>query len=117
MKYMLLIYSDEAIEASMNEAEQQANMGEYFAFTDHVREAGVMVAGEALLPTQQAATVRVNGGGEMVVSDGPFAETKEQLGGFYILDCETAEEAHQLAAKIPAAKHGAIEVRPLMVFN
>lgn len=117
MKYMLLIYQDEAVEANMNEAEGQANMAAYFAFTNKVREAGVLAGGEALHSVKAASTVRVNDAGDMVVTDGPFAETREQLGGFYLLDCETEEEVFAYAAEIPAAKNGSIEVRPVVVFD
>lgn len=116
MKYALLIYTSEAEHAKMTEAEQQANMGAYFAFTNEISEAGVNMGGEALMPTAMATTVRVQNG-KTLTTDGPFAETKEQLGGFYIVDCKDLDEAIAYAAKIPDASHGSVEVRPLMVFE
>lgn len=116
MKYAVLIYSSEAEDSKMTEAEQQEDMGKYFAFTEEVGAAGILHGGEALMPTAMATTVRVQSG-KTLTTDGPFAETKEQLGGFYILDCKDLDEAIAYAAKIPAAEHGSIEVRPLMVFE
>lgn len=113
MRYMLLIYENEALAAQRTAAEQEANFSRYFAFTDKVRSAGVHEAGEPLHPTETATTVRVRGG-KVANTDGPFTETKEQLGGFYILDCESLDQALAYAAEIPAAESGAIEVRPIM---
>jgi hypothetical protein len=87
-------------------------MKAYGAFTEDVRKRGLMQAGEALEPTTTATTVRVRDG-ETVTTDGPFAETKEALGGFYLVDARDLDEAIELAARIPAAKHGSIEVRPI----
>jgi hypothetical protein len=112
MKYALLIYGDESGEAP---AEDQV-MSEYFAFTESVQKSGHMQAGEALEPVATAKTVRVRGG-QTEATDGPFAETKEQLGGFYIVDCADLDEAIGIAARIPGAKWGAIEVRPIVVFE
>ena len=107
MQYMLLIYSTE------NEAPDEPGMLErYRAFGEEVREAGKFVAGGRLRPTSTASSVRVRDG-ELAVTDGPFAETKEQLGGYYLLDCDDLDEAIAYARKIPAAEHGSIEVRPL----
>lgn len=116
MQYVLLIYTDESGEARQNEAEQKAVMDAYFAFTKDIRDRGVYVAGEALHPTSAATTVRVQNG-KTLTTDGPFAETREQLGGFYIVECKDLDEAIEVAAKIPGAKYGSIEVRPVMVFN
>jgi hypothetical protein len=116
MKYVLLIYTDEKVEAAMNEAEQKANYDAYFAFTDDVRARGLYVSGEALHPINTATTVRVRDG-KTLTTDGPFAETREQLGGYYVLDCKDLDEAIEAAVKIPGAKHGSIEIRPLMVFE
>jgi len=113
MRYMMLIYTNETEEASMNQAEREAQYAAYGAFTNEVREGDVMHSGEALQPTSTAKTVRVSNG-QAVPTDGPFAETKEQLGGFYILDCQDWDEAIAWAAKIPAAQSGSVEVRPIM---
>ena len=113
MRYMLLIYDNEALSESRSEAEEQAIFAEYFKFSDEVRSKGVMEAGDPLMPTSAATTVRVKNG-KRLTTDGPFAETKEQLGGYYILNCKTLDEALAYAAKIPAAKYGCIEVRPIM---
>jgi hypothetical protein len=116
MKYALLIYTNETAAMQASEAEQQAVMEAYNAFTNELRTAGNNLGGEALLPTSMAKSVRVRAG-ESVVTDGPFAETKEQLGGFYLVEAATEAEAIQWAAKIPGAKHGTVEVRPLMEFE
>jgi hypothetical protein len=116
MKYLLMIYSDEAADALKSEAETQAEMGRYFAYTAETQKAAVYVAGEALHPTSTATTVRLRGG-ELITTDGPFAETKEQLGGFYLVDCANLDEAIQWAAKIPHASQGSIEIRPLVDFS
>ena len=116
MQYLLMIYTSEQQDAQRSPAEQEANMGEYFAFTNEVRQAGVMVAGEALHPTTSATTVRVRNG-QISSTDGPFAETKEQLGGYYLLKCENLDEAIQWAAKIPGARDGSIEIRPIWEFE
>jgi len=111
MRYMLLIYGDESQGADVSEAEQQAIMQKWFAYDREMREAGVTNQGEALQPTPTATSVRVNGG-QPLVTDGPFAETREQLGGYYVLDVESLDEATELAARIPGAAHGAVELRP-----
>ncbi len=120
MQYALLIYGSEAAQqeqiGSMSEEERAAMMGEWFAYTEELKTAGVYVAGEALQGTPTAATVQVRNG-ERMVTDGPFAETKEQLGGFYIVDVPSKDEALEWAAKIPSAPYGSIEVREIMVFD
>lgn len=116
MQYILLIYSDETAEANATEEQNQAVMNEYFAFSGEVRDRGLFVAGEALHPTTAATTVRVRDG-KTVTTDGPFAETREQLGGFYILNCKDLDEAIEMAAKIPGARHGSVEIRPIVVWN
>lgn len=116
MKYLCLIYEDETVLPSRTEEEQNTIMGEYFAFTNEVQEAGKHLGGEALMPTETATSIQIRDGNR-VTTDGPFAETKEQLGGFYMLDCENLDEAIELASKIPSAKWGTIEVRPIMVFD
>jgi len=116
MQYLLMIYTSEQQDAQRTPEESEANMGAYYTFTREIQEAGVMVSGEALHPTTSATTVRVRNG-QTMSTDGPFAETKEQLGGFYLLDCENLDEAIKWAAKIPGAKDGSIEIRPIMVFE
>ncbi len=113
MNYLLLIYTDEKLDAAFTKEEGEAIMGEYFAFTTALQQAGVMEAGEALLPIASATTVRVREG-KTVTTHGPFAETKEQLGGFYMVKCANLDEAIAWAAKIPGARHGSIEIRPVM---
>lgn len=112
MKYMLLIYDNE--NANLPESER-SSMEEWFAYTKSMREAGAYVGGDALQPTPTASSVRMRGG-ERVVTDGPFAETTEHLGGYYMVDVETKAEAIEWAARCPGARHGTIEVRELMVF-
>ena len=116
MKYLVMIYSDEVADARRPQEELDAEMQRYFAFTESSRSAGVCAGGEALHPTTTATTVRVRDGKTMT-TDGPFAETREQLGGFYLLDCKNLDEAIQWAAKIPTASHGSIEVRPVVDFS
>jgi hypothetical protein len=113
MRYALLIYTDESVE--LPPEEQNAVSEAYSAYTNEVRERGIMQAGEALQSTSTASTVRVRDG-ETMISDGPFAETKEQLGGFYLLECKDLDEAIEYAAKIPASARGSIEVRPIWEF-
>jgi hypothetical protein len=113
MKYMLLIYSEPGSDNAFDEAARQAMMSDYFAFTQRIVESGEMIAGEPLQGIETATTV-TSATGSMVVTDGPFAETKEVLGGFYMVDVESETRAQQLASEIPTAKWGRIEVRPLM---
>ena len=116
MQYMCLIYDDEKIWQGMSEDDRNAVFGEYGAFTQSIQESGNMVAGDALQPTSTATTVRVRDG-ETLMTDGPFAETKEQLGGYYLINAKDADEALAIAARIPSARYGSIEVRPVMVFD
>jgi len=112
-QYMLLIYDDEAQRANASEAEMGGLMQEYFAFSDSLTQRGAMKDAAPLDPISTARTVRVRDGRALVV-DGPFAETKEQLGGYYLIDVETLDEALEWAARIPSAKVGQpVEVRPL----
>jgi hypothetical protein len=114
MKYMLLIYGNENADGPQpGSPEFEAYMGEYFAFTEKVQKAGKYIAGEALQPTTTATSVLVRKSKTQSM-DGPFAETKEQLGGFYILDCKDLDEAIALAAEIPDARTGTVEIRPVM---
>jgi hypothetical protein len=116
MQYALLIYDDEKAWETMSEEERNAIYGEYFAFTNELRASGGFVDGNPLQPTAASTTVRVRDG-EQVVTDGPFAETKEQLGGYYVIEAETVDEALAWAAKIPGARYGSIEVRPVMAIG
>ncbi len=116
MKYLCLIYDEEKKLGAMSKSEGDAFMGEYFAFTEGIKKSGHHLGGEALQPVQTATTVRIRNG-KVSTTDGPFAETKEQLGGFYLLDCKDLDEALELAAKIPGASTGSVEVRPVMDFT
>ena len=116
MRYMLLIYTNEAEDINATQEQQMAVMEAYNAYTAEVQQSGALRAGEALHPTAMATTVRVRNG-KTVTTDGPFAETKEQLGGFYMVECANLDEAIQWAAKIPGAKGGSIEVRPIVEWN
>jgi hypothetical protein len=111
MRYLLLIYAEEPTEP-VPEQRMTAESAAYNEFTADIRSRGIFEAGEALVPTSSATTVRVKDG-ETVTTDGPFAETKEALGGFYLVNAKDLDEAIELAARIPAAKHGSIEVRPI----
>ena len=112
VKYLCLIYDDESKWGTMPQAEAEAMMGEYFAFTEGIKKSGHYVGGNALQPTHTATTVRVRQG-RIATTDGPFAETKEQLGGYYLLQARDLNEAIQLASRIPPAVVGSIEVRPI----
>jgi len=116
VKYALLIYSDESRMAGATPEDAEKVMGEYFAYSSEVFGAGVGQAGEALQPSVTATTVRVRDG-ERLVTDGPFAEAREQMGGFYIVDVENLDAALAWAAKCPGARYGAVEVRPLIEFG
>jgi hypothetical protein len=113
MQYMLLIHDDPARLGSMSDEERGRLYQDYGAFTQELRDAGAMVGGDQLQPASTATTVRVRDG-EQIVTDGPFAETKEQLGGYYIVDVQTLDEALEWAGKIPSARLGTIEVRPIV---
>lgn len=112
MKYACLIYSDETANPGHDAPEFAPIMEAYMQFGQESSAAGVYVAGEPLEPTSTATSVQLRDG-EIITTDGPFAETKEQLGGFYILDCESLDDAIKWAAKIPTAAMGTIEVRPI----
>jgi hypothetical protein len=116
MKFLCLIYEDEKIWESMPQDEAGAMLGEYQSFTDDIAKSGHLVVGEALQPTSTAVTVRVRGG-RTSKSDGAAVDTKEQLGGFYLLDAADMNEAVNLASRIPSVEHGSIEVRPIMDFS
>jgi hypothetical protein len=112
MKYLCLIYGEERALAAMSKDESQAMFGEFVVFTQEIKASGHWVAGQRLKPVATATTVRIRGG-KVSTIDGPFAETKEQLGGFYIVEARDLNEAIQIAARIPAARTGSIEVRPI----
>jgi hypothetical protein len=116
MKYAFTIYIDESQREAASDEDRQATAQAYGVLTQEMGQKGVLLAGEGLYPTQTATTVRVRDG-ERSVTDGPFAETKEQLGGFYVLDCKDLDDAIEWAAKIPGAQQGSIEIRPVMVFD
>ena len=116
MRYMMLIYGNEAAAVNATQAEQQAEMDAYNAFTQEVRASGASLVGEALHPVSAATTVRVRDG-KTLTTDGPFAETKEQLGGFYLFNCKNLDEAIEYAARIPGAKNGSIEIRPIVEWD
>lgn len=116
MRYLCLIYDEEKTLAAMSKSESDAFMGEYFGFTDAIKKSGHHLGGEALQPVQTATTVRVRNG-KLSTTDGPFAETKEQLGGFYLINARDLNEAIQVASRIPSARLGSIEVRPIQEFD
>ncbi len=116
MKYLCLIYDDEKKWSGMSKDESEAYLGEYFQFTEGIQKSGHLIGGEALQPVATATTVRVRNG-KVSTTDGPFAETKEQLGGYYLIEAKDLNDAIQVASKIPSARLGSIEVRPIMVFD
>ena len=116
MRYLLLIYTDESTYASMGEAEMQADMAQWFQYDSEIKGSGASPSGEALQPTMTATTVR-DQDGKPLVTDGPFAETKEQLGGYYLLDVENLDAAIEWAHKCPAAQYGSVELRPIQEFE
>ncbi len=113
MRYLMLIYADESAFADLTPEQMAATMPEWAAYGE--RHAAVMRGGEALQPTVTATTVRVREGGTLL-TDGPFAETREQLGGYYLLECDTLDQALEVAADCPGARYGSVEVRPIMEF-
>ena len=114
MKHLCLIYQDESVALQLPQAEAEKIHGEYLAFTDEIKESGRLLGNHGLQPTQTATTVRVRNG-TVTTTDGPFAETKEQLGGYYLVEARDLNEAIQIAAKIPSARFGSIEVRPVWI--
>ena len=113
MQYMLLIYANEPDEPTPGTPEFEKHVQGYMALSQEVKDKGVIVSAEPLEKIATATTVRVRNG-KADVTDGPFAETKEQLGGYYLLDCENLDEAISYAAKIPSVKFGSVEIRPIM---
>ena len=116
MRYLCLIYDEEKKMGDMSKSEADAFMGEYYAFTEGVKKSGHYLGGEALKPVNTATTVRLRNG-KMSTTDGPFAETKEQLGGYYLIEARDLNDALQVAQKIPSVRTGSIEVRPIQEFN
>jgi hypothetical protein len=116
MQYMCLIYDDENIWDKLPEDERNAVFAEYGTFTESIKGSGNYVAGDALQPTSTATTVRIRDG-KTLVTDGPFAETKEQLGGYYLVEAKDVDEALKIAERIPSARYGSIEVRPVVVWE
>jgi hypothetical protein len=112
MRYMLMICADENAIGALSPEEGSAMLAEYATFGEEMGRRGVLLTGERLRPTTDATTVRVRDG-EVLAADGPFAETKEQVGGYYLVDCKDLDEAIEVASKIPGARHGTIEVRPI----
>ena len=115
MQYLLLIYSEEPTAPPAQE-DIDASMAEWYAYDKAIKDSGVHQAGEALQPSQSATTVQLKGD-ERVVTDGPFAETREVLGGFYLIDVPDLDTALDWAARCPGAKYGSMEVRPVMEFD
>ena len=116
MQYLLLIYRSEAELTKMTAADRKQMTAEYGTFTQSIVQSGHFKAGDGLQPSTTATTVRVRDG-KMLTTDGPFAETREQLGGYYLVEAKDLDAALAIAARIPGAKTGSIEVRPVMVYD
>ncbi len=116
MQYLLLIYENEAIANEMTPEQQGLFYNDYMEYSKAIRDSGHFKAGDALQPVAKATTVRVRDG-KTLTTDGPFAETREQLGGYYLVEAADLDEAIKLAARIPSSKYGSIEVRPVMQFT
>jgi hypothetical protein len=116
VKYMAILYNDESLYANATPEDIGAIFAAHGEFGEAAGKAGVMLGGDGLQPVATATTVRVRDD-ERLLTDGPYAETKEQLGGFYLLECKDLDEALVWAARIPEAKTGAVEVRPVMVYD
>jgi hypothetical protein len=116
MQYLLLIYGDEQARAELTPAEQEVNMKAWFDYDGWLTQKGYKRAGEALQPTTTATTVREKGGKTLTV-DGPFAETREQLGGFYLVECADIDEAIEAAGRMPNMGRGSVEIRPVLVLD
>lgn len=116
MKYLCLIYHEETTLATMTTEEFDALRGSYVAFTQSIIDGGQLVAGEALQPTHTATTVRIRDG-KLTTTDGPIVETREQVGGFFLIEARDLNEAIRIAARIPDANTGGIEVRPVVHFS
>ena len=116
MRYLCLIYDEEKRLNARPPKEAEAFTKEYFTFTEGIQKSGHYLGGEALQPVHTATTVRVRGG-RVSTTDGPFAETKEQLGGFYLIEARDLNDAIQVASRIPSARIGSVEVRPIREFR
>jgi len=116
MQYILLIYGDESSWGSASPEEQAKSMQEWVDYTQFLKDKGYHLAGDALHPTSDATTVRVRDG-KTITTDGPFAETKEQLGGYYLVDCKDLDEAIEASARMPVGPHGTVEIRPVAVYD
>ncbi|MCU0729514.1 MAG: YciI family protein [Sphingopyxis sp.] len=116
MQYMLLIYNDPAKEPAYGTPEFEAMMGGFFAANDKMKEDGVLLSGEGLQGVETATSLRIRAG-QVETMDGPFAETRETLGGYYVIDVPDLDAALRYAALIPSATFGTVEVRPLMDYN
>lgn len=116
MQYLLLIYDEEKKWATMPEGERSQFTAAYYDFTSSIKKSGHFKAGDPLEPVSTATSVRVRDG-KTLTTDGPFAETREQLGGYYLVEAKDLDEAISIAARIPSARIGTIEVRPVRVFN
>src|SRR5271156_6660978 len=116
MQYLLMIYQNEAEYAKMDAATGQKMLTEYGAFTQGIIQSGNFKAGDRLQPTSTATTVRIRDG-KTLMTDGPFAETREQLAGYYLVEARDLDAALAIAARIPGARYGSIEVRPIWVYN
>jgi hypothetical protein len=116
MKYMFLLYGDPALEPAYGTPEFQAMMGGYFTLNDQMKADGVLEGGEGLQGIETATSLRIRGG-KTETMDGPFATTKEHLGGYYVIDVPDLDTALRYAAMVPAARYGTVEVRPLMDYN
>jgi hypothetical protein len=116
MQYLLMIYRSEAELGKMSPAERKQMTAEYGTFTQSIIQSGHFKGGDGLQPTTTATTVRVRDG-KMLTTDGPFAETREQLGGYYLIEAKDLDSALEIAARIPGARTGSIEVRPIMIYD
>jgi hypothetical protein len=112
MQYLMLLYASESTFTSLTPEQQKAGAEEYYRYTQEIKDSGKWVGSNRLTPVASATTVRVRDG-KRVVTDGPFVETKEQLGGYYLIDAKDLDEAIAIAARCPGARHGTIEVRPV----
>lgn len=115
MKYLCLIYEDDSRWSALQPGEAEAYLGECLAAEESIVASGHYIAGEALNPVATAVTVRIRNG-RLSATDGPFAETKEQLGGFYLIEARDRDDAIEVASRIPAARRGAVEIRPVVDF-
>ena len=116
MQYLLMIYRSEAELFKMNDADRQKMSAEYGTFTQSIIQSGHFKAGDGLQPSTTATTVRVRDG-KVLTTDGPFAETREQLGGYYLVEAKDLDAAIEIASRIPGARNGSIEVRPIMIYS